>query len=114
MQIREIPLAQIRRPLPRSTDPEKVAQLMQSIAELGLLEPIDVLENDPHISVVAKQIKNSRPLGQVRNPAYTEVQAQNVWGKAVNSIVTQKKTPQEATEQAIAEIKTIFSNWSKV
>jgi sulfiredoxin len=49
MQIREIPLAQIRRPLPRSTDPEKVAQLMQSIAELGLLEPIDVLEVDGQI-----------------------------------------------------------------
>ncbi len=79
-----------------------------------LSDPFFANPNDPHISVVAKQIKNSRPLGQVRNPAYTEVQAQNVWGKAVNSIVTQKKTPQEATEQAIAEIKTIFSNWSKV
>jgi hypothetical protein len=31
---------------PRQTDPEKVNQLMQSIAEEGLREPIDVLEVD--------------------------------------------------------------------
>ncbi len=49
MQIREIPLGQIRRPLPRTTDPQKVAQLMQSIAEQGLLEPIEVLEVDGQI-----------------------------------------------------------------
>ncbi len=49
MQIREIPLGQIRRPLPRTTDPQKVLQLMQSIAEQGLLEPIEVLEVDGQI-----------------------------------------------------------------
>ncbi|ACK67288.1 ParB domain protein nuclease [Rippkaea orientalis PCC 8801] len=42
--IKEIPLAQIRRPLPRQTDPNKVAALMASIAQEGLREPIDVLE----------------------------------------------------------------------
>jgi len=77
-------------------------------------DPFFTNPKDPHISVVAQQVKTSRPLGQLLNPAYSEVQAQNVWGKAVNSIVSNKKTPQEATEQAIAEIKTIFSNWSKV
>lgn len=44
--IKEIPLNQIRRPLPRQTDPEKVTILMASIAEEGLREPIDVLEVD--------------------------------------------------------------------
>ncbi|MGQ9837636.1 MAG: ParB N-terminal domain-containing protein [Cyanobacteriota bacterium] len=43
-QIREIPLAQIRRPLPRQTDPDKVQALMASIDEIGLQEPIEVLE----------------------------------------------------------------------
>jgi len=38
MEIKNIPLSQIRRPLPRQTDPEKVNQLMQSIAEEGLRE----------------------------------------------------------------------------
>ncbi len=44
--IKEIPVARIRRPLPRQTDPEKVTMLMESIAQEGLREPIDVLEVD--------------------------------------------------------------------
>lgn len=46
MTIKEIPVAQIRRPLPRQTDPAKVEVLMDSIAQEGLREPIDVLEVD--------------------------------------------------------------------
>ncbi|KAH7292045.1 hypothetical protein KP509_29G049000 [Ceratopteris richardii] len=44
----EIPLDKIRRPLlrTRTNDPEKVKELMESIAEIGLKEPIDVLEVD--------------------------------------------------------------------
>ncbi len=44
MRVEEIPLNQIRRPLPRQTDPEKVKMLMASIAEIGQQEPIDILE----------------------------------------------------------------------
>ncbi len=44
VEIREIPLHQICRPLPRQTDPEKVRALMASIQEIGLQEPIEVLE----------------------------------------------------------------------
>ena len=44
--IKEIPVTQIRRPLPRQTDPEKVVALMKSIAQEGLREPIDVIEVD--------------------------------------------------------------------
>lgn len=44
MQIKDIPLQQIRRPLPRATDQAKVEILMKSIQEIGLQEPIDVLE----------------------------------------------------------------------
>jgi sulfiredoxin len=46
MRIEEIPLNQIRRPLPRVNDQTKVAALMESIHEVGLNEPIDVLEVD--------------------------------------------------------------------
>lgn len=46
MRIAEIPTNQIRRPLPRQTDPAKVAALMASIQVEGLREPIDVLEVD--------------------------------------------------------------------
>lgn len=44
MRVAEVPVNQIRRPLPRNTDPQKVQDLMASIAAEGLREPIDVLE----------------------------------------------------------------------
>ncbi len=46
MEVRELEVNQIHRPLPRQTDRLKVEQLAQSIAEEGLHEPIDVLEVD--------------------------------------------------------------------
>ncbi|KAI3664930.1 hypothetical protein L6452_43543 [Arctium lappa] len=44
----ELPLNQIRRPLmrTRTNDPHKVQELMDSIAQIGLQVPIDVLEVD--------------------------------------------------------------------
>ncbi len=44
MRVQEIPLNQIKRPLPRVNDPNKVQALMESIAAIGQQEPIDVLE----------------------------------------------------------------------
>lgn len=46
VRVEELPLNQIRRPLFRQNDPEKVAALMASIQEIGQQEPIDVLEVD--------------------------------------------------------------------
>jgi len=43
-KVQEIPLNQIRRPLPRENDQQKVMALMESIQEIGQQEPIDVLE----------------------------------------------------------------------
>lgn len=47
-RVRPVPVSAIRRPLAgsRSNDQEKVAALAASIAEHGLLEPLDVLEVD--------------------------------------------------------------------
>ncbi|NJM86075.1 MAG: ParB N-terminal domain-containing protein [Cyanobacteria bacterium CRU_2_1] len=44
MKIQEIPIRDIKRPLFRQNDPTKVVALMESIREIGLQEPIDVLE----------------------------------------------------------------------
>jgi uncharacterized ParB-like nuclease family protein len=46
VRVEAIPLNKIRRPLLRQNDQAKVAALMQSIDEIGLQEPIDVLEVD--------------------------------------------------------------------
>lgn len=45
-RIQEIPIRQIRRPLFRQNDQAKVAELIESIQQIGLQEPIDVLEVD--------------------------------------------------------------------
>ena len=47
-RVLELPLKSVKRPLKmtRSNDPEKVEALMESIAEIGLQNPIDVLEVD--------------------------------------------------------------------
>ena len=44
MKIQAVPIHEIRRPLFRQNDPDKVVALMASIQEIGLREPIDVLE----------------------------------------------------------------------
>ncbi|WP_019498706.1 ParB N-terminal domain-containing protein [Pseudanabaena sp. PCC 6802] len=46
IRVQAIPIQQIRRPLYRQNDTSKVEKLMRSIAEIGLQEPIDVLEVD--------------------------------------------------------------------
>jgi sulfiredoxin len=46
MRIQDLPLSAIRRPLFRQNDPAKVQDLMDSIQQHGLQEPIDVLEVD--------------------------------------------------------------------
>lgn len=44
--IAELPLEQIRRPLlrTRNNNPEKVQQLMDSIADIGLQEPVSLMD----------------------------------------------------------------------
>ncbi|MGI0489316.1 ParB N-terminal domain-containing protein [Pantanalinema rosaneae CENA516] len=46
VRVEALQLNQIRRPLFRQNDPQKVAALMASIQEIGQQEPIDVLEVD--------------------------------------------------------------------
>lgn len=46
VRVEAIPIHKIRRPLFRQNDQTKVAALMESIQDIGLQEPIDVLEVD--------------------------------------------------------------------
>lgn len=46
MRVQDIPIDSIQRPLYRHNDPAKVQALMESIQEVGLQEPIEVLEVD--------------------------------------------------------------------
>ena len=66
---------------------------------------------DFHIKVALQQLQNTRPAYQVFNPAYGEVAAQNIWGSIIRKIGLGALTIEEATEQAVAQIKKIFSDW---
>ena len=71
--------------------------------------------NDPHISYATKTLTK----GEIRyfyisqNPAYSRVLDQNVWGKAINRVIVDKISPEQATEEAIEEIKLIYKKWEK-
>ena len=67
--------------------------------------------SDPHISIAVKQLQQTRAFNQVLNPAYTEVQAKNVWGKAIRDVVANQVTPEQAADKALREIEQIFANW---
>jgi multiple sugar transport system substrate-binding protein len=68
---------------------------------------------DPHRSTVAKNLlrHQSRLYSYAQNPAYSKVSEQRVWGTAVSRIVVDKRSPEQAADEAIAEIKRIFEAW---
>lgn len=68
-------------------------------------------EDDPHTVVAATQFTDTRPFDTVYNPAYSQVQADSIWGQAVRKIVVDGVPPEEAADEAIAAIKQIFTEW---
>lgn len=68
---------------------------------------------DAHIAVGAKVLRSgdTRPFPSVYHPAYSLVTQENVWGKAIHRIVVDKITPEQASEEALARIQTIFEQW---
>ncbi|MDZ4871436.1 MAG: hypothetical protein CLLPBCKN_000824 [Chroococcidiopsis cubana SAG 39.79] len=71
---------------------------------------------DPHISTAMKQLiqGQTRPFYHVQNPAYTLVVAENLWGKALNRIVVDRISPEQAADEAIARMKQIFDRWQRI
>jgi multiple sugar transport system substrate-binding protein len=69
-------------------------------------------QKDSHTKIAKLQLKHSRLFYQVFNPAYSEVNAQNVWGIAIRHINNDNWTPEKAADQAIAQITKIFADWT--
>ncbi|MBP0018614.1 MAG: carbohydrate ABC transporter substrate-binding protein [Cyanobacteria bacterium SBLK] len=69
---------------------------------------------DPHISVAVRQFQTekTRPSYQSLNPAYTDVQAENIWGQAIEQAIA-GRSPEEAVDEAIARIEEIFAAWNR-
>lgn len=77
-----------------------------------LTEPFWNNPEDPHLSTAAEQYRQpARLLPLVNNPAYSQVPAQQVWGKALVSVIKDNVSPEQAADKAIADIKKIFLEW---
>lgn len=70
---------------------------------------------DPHISVATGQFQSDKTYPQPHqlNPAYGLVQSENVWGQAIEKIVTDQVSPDIAAVEALARIEEIFAEWEK-
>lgn len=69
--------------------------------------------SDPHISVAVKQYQEgaTRPFNYVVNPAYSQVLSENVWGQAIEQVIVDGLSIEDATDKAIAKIQEIFAQW---
>ena len=68
---------------------------------------------DEHFSTSAKTVieGKTRPFNIVTNPAYTIVLQKNIWGQALNKVLVDKISPEQAADEAIAQINQIFEDW---
>ena len=66
---------------------------------------------DPHISIASQQFTESqtRLLHNSINPAYSQIDSENIWGKAMAKVLIEGLSPTPATDQAIKRIKKIFA-----
>jgi len=78
-------------------------------------DPFWTNPQDPHISTVTKTLTrgNIRYFYVAQNPAYSRVLDKNIWGKAINRVIVNDITPEQATDAAILEIKQIYQEWNK-
>ncbi|NEQ67364.1 MAG: carbohydrate ABC transporter substrate-binding protein [Symploca sp. SIO2D2] len=85
--------------------------VMPQLWEDGFWQEAD----DPHVGLAAKQFSqdSTRPIYQARNSAYSLVQSENVWGKAIERVIVDGLSPEEAADEAINRIKEIFIDWSE-
>ena len=68
---------------------------------------------DPHISVAMRQFSErpTRPFYHIANPAYSGVQAENVWAKAIGRVVVEGWTVEDAADEAIERVQQVFADW---
>ncbi|BAU63652.1 extracellular solute-binding protein family 1 [Stanieria sp. NIES-3757] len=68
---------------------------------------------DPHIYTAVKTLidQPTRLFYSVQNPAYSVVLEQNIWGQALKTIIVEGISPEQAADNAIAQIQQIFATW---
>lgn len=83
------------------------------VMESALNDPFWTDPEDPHIAIAAQQFTESatRPLYHAVNPAYSQVQAENVWGQAIGEVVLEGRSSEVAVDRAISQIEKILAEW---
>ena len=68
---------------------------------------------DPYIAVATKVLisKSTRLFYMANHPAYSQVLAENVWGKALTQVTAERISPEQAADEAISRIQNIFAEW---
>ena len=68
---------------------------------------------DPHVSLATQQHTKypTRPFYFSYHPAYVQVYTENVWGKAISRVVSEKWSNEQAVDEAVTRIEQIFKNW---
>jgi multiple sugar transport system substrate-binding protein len=68
---------------------------------------------DPHIPIQSKTLRDrpTRSFYPVYTPAYSQVFQNDVWGTVISRIATNAITAEQGADEAIQQIKQIFSNW---
>lgn len=71
-------------------------------------------KSDPHISLATQtfQKQPQRVYYTYQNPAYSIVLKENIWGQALKKVLVEKKSSQQAADEAIDRIKQIFAEWN--
>ncbi len=69
--------------------------------------------SDPHrpVAVETGLVKPTLPWWMNYNPAYSAVLSEQVWSQAEANITQKSMTPEQATEEAVGRIKTIFDRF---
>lgn len=67
---------------------------------------------DIHIATAIQNMQSSKIPAWILNPAYSEVIAKNIWGKAIEAVATGDQSTEKAVDSAITEIRTIFAGWN--
>lgn len=83
------------------------------VMDAALKDPFWADPADPHISIAVQQFTQSptRPFYHAVNPAYAQVQAENIWGQAIGHVVLDGWSPEQAVDEAIAQIQEILAEW---
>ena len=68
---------------------------------------------DPHTSTVTQTLteKKIKSIYPNNSPAYSVVLRENIWGQSLENIVLKGITPEQAADEAIAQIKKIYADW---